>query len=41
MLGVVLAAAILLFVIKQLGRPLGAVLLVAYSAYILMLGLQI
>ncbi len=41
MLGVVLAAAILLFAIKQIGRPLGAVLLAAYIAYILMQGIPI
>ncbi len=34
MLGVAVAAAVLLFAFKRLGRPVGAVLLVAYAAYI-------
>ncbi len=41
MLGVVVAAAILLFAIKRIGRPLGAVLLAVYIAYILMQGIPI
>ena len=41
MLGVALTAAILLFTVKRIGRPLGAVLLAAYAAYILMQGTPI
>ena len=41
MLGVALTAAILLFTVKRIGRPLGAVLLAAYIAYILMQGTPI
>ena len=41
MLGVALAAVILLFALKRIGRPLGAVLLAAYIAYILMQGIPL
>ena len=41
MLGVALTAAILLFTVKRIGRPLGAVMLAAYIAYILMQGTPI
>lgn len=41
MLGVALTAAILLFTVKRIGRPLGAVFLATYIAYILMQGTPI